>query len=111
MWRPGCGLISESAISSTRLRVLGRWCTAMTEHGPPPGDGSFARGPEGPWPSIGFPPWRDALRRVRLGLDLPLQFRLIWAIQSFHGRMYYNRKTLGTRARSMSGSSRAAAEN
>jgi len=25
--------------------------------------------------------------------------------------MYYNRKTLGTRARSMSGSSRAAAEN
>lgn len=43
--------------------------------------------------------------------DLPLQFRLMWAIQNLHGRIYYNRKTLGARARSMPGSPRTTAES
>ncbi len=43
--------------------------------------------------------------------DLPLQFRLMWALQNMHGRIYYRRRTLRSRVVPKSGSSRTPAEN
>lgn len=39
--------------------------------------------------------------------DLPLQFRLMWALQNLHGRMYYSRKTLPSQIFRKAGSSMA----
>lgn len=43
--------------------------------------------------------------------DLPLQFRLVWALQNLHGRVYYRRKVLHSRVYPKSGPPYATAGN